>query len=69
MISADLLAENNRLDQLDRISDTFDEIMSAVRGEVKATVTTAQELDSAEADEIKKGLCEWGVSCVFLLPK
>ena len=40
--AAEVLAENNRLDQLDKISDTFDDIMAAVRGEVKATITTAE---------------------------
>lgn len=38
----DVLAENNRLGELDKISDTFDDIMAAVRGEVKATITTAE---------------------------
>jgi F0F1-type ATP synthase delta subunit len=42
---AEVLAENNRLDQLDKISDVFDDIMAAVRGEVKATITTAEVND------------------------
>ena len=43
---AEVLAENNRLDQLDKISDVFDDIMAAVRGEVKATITTAEVTNS-----------------------
>lgn len=42
MRAAEVLAENNRLGELDKISDTFDDIMAAVRGEVKATITTAE---------------------------
>lgn len=42
MAPAEVLAENNRLGELDKISDTFDDIMAAVRGEVKATITTAE---------------------------
>ena len=41
-LPAEVLAENNRLGELDKISDTFDDIMAAVRGEVKATITTAE---------------------------
>ena len=38
---AGLLADNNRLGEFAGISDTFDEIMGAERGEVTATITTA----------------------------
>ena len=41
-VPAEVLAENNRLGELHRISDVFDDIMAAVRGEVKATITTAE---------------------------
>jgi len=54
----ELLAENNRLDQLDKISDTFDDIMAAVRGEVKATITTAEEIEPQQLEDIKKGLSQ-----------
>lgn len=37
-----MLAQNDRLGELPAIADTFDDIMAAVRGEVKATVTTAE---------------------------
>ena len=40
-VSAGLLADNNRLGEFTGISDTFDEIMAAERGEVIATITTA----------------------------
>ena len=39
---AGLLADNNRLGEFLSISDTFDEIMAAERGEIIATITTAQ---------------------------
>lgn len=39
---AGVLAQNDRLAELPAIADTFDDIMAAVRGEVKATVTTAE---------------------------
>jgi len=41
-IPADVLAQNDRLGELPAIADVFDDIMAAVRGEVKATVTTAE---------------------------
>lgn len=40
--AAGVLAQNDRLGELPAIADTFDDIMAAVRGEVKATVTTAE---------------------------
>ena len=36
------MAENDRLGELPAVADVFDDIMAAVRGEVKATVTTAE---------------------------
>lgn len=36
-----VLAENNRLHEIVRIINTFDDLMSAARGEVVATITTA----------------------------
>lgn len=38
---AGVLAENNRLSDFVRISNTFDDLLSAARGEVVATITTA----------------------------
>jgi len=40
------LAENNRLGLLKGICDKFGELMSAARGEVELTVTSASQLDS-----------------------
>lgn len=40
--TAGVLAQNDRLGELPAIANTFDDIMAAVRGEVKATVTTAE---------------------------
>ena len=38
---AGVLADNNRLREILRISNAFDKLMSAARGEVTATITTA----------------------------
>ena len=40
--AAVVLAENGRLKYLDKIVDTFGKIVSAARGEVIATITTAE---------------------------
>ena len=45
---AGLLADNNRLGEFAGISDTFDEIMAAERGEVIATITTAHVRTSTQ---------------------
>ena len=41
-VAAVVLAENGRLKYLDKIVDTFGKIVSAARGEVIATITTAE---------------------------
>ena len=40
-----VLAENSRLSQIEKIIDTFGSLMAAHRGEVQAVITTAKELD------------------------
>jgi len=47
-----LLAENGRLGRLQGIAKAFGEIMSAHRGQVSATVTTAKALDAAQLKEL-----------------
>jgi len=47
-----LLAENGRLGRLQGIAKAFGEIMSAHRGQVSATVTTANALDAAQLKEL-----------------
>ncbi|NWU86717.1 ATPO synthase, partial [Onychorhynchus coronatus] len=51
-----LLAENGRLRHTPDIVAAFAKIMSAVRGEVLCTVTTAQPLDEASLTELKSAL-------------
>ncbi|CAN8197067.1 unnamed protein product [Coccothraustes coccothraustes] len=51
-----LLAENGRLRYTPGIVSAFGKIMSAVRGEVVCTVTTAQPLDEANLSELKSAL-------------
>lgn len=51
-----VLAENNRLAEIIRICNSFDDLMAAARGEVTATITTAAELSRKEVDELKTGL-------------
>ncbi|BDA47923.1 ATP synthase subunit O, mitochondrial [Coccomyxa sp. Obi] len=52
----EVLAENNRLNEVPKIVTTFEELVVSARGQVKATVTTAQKLAQNELAEIKKGL-------------
>lgn len=40
-MAAGVLAENNRLGEFAKISDSFDELMDAARGHVNAIITTA----------------------------
>ncbi|NXI29880.1 ATPO synthase, partial [Sterrhoptilus dennistouni] len=51
-----LLAENGRLRYTPGIVSAFGKIMSAFRGEVVCTVTTAQPLDDASLTELKSAL-------------
>ncbi|XP_063249300.1 ATP synthase subunit O, mitochondrial [Prinia subflava] len=51
-----LLAENGRLRYTPGIVAAFGKIMSAFRGEVVCTVTTAQPLDEASLTELKSAL-------------
>ncbi|KAL3151911.1 hypothetical protein ABBQ32_001042 [Trebouxia sp. C0010 RCD-2024] len=53
-----VLATNNRLKHLHRISDIFDELVAAAKGEVRAKITTAQVLEPEELQDIKDGLKE-----------
>ena len=39
---AELLAENNRLKEVPKITETFLDIVASARGQVKALITTAQ---------------------------
>lgn len=56
MAHAEVLATNNRLKHLHRISDIFDELVAAAKGEVRAKITTAQVLEPEELQDIKDGL-------------
>jgi hypothetical protein len=40
--NAEVLAENNRLNEVPKIVTTFEELVVSARGQVKATITTAQ---------------------------
>ncbi|KAM6291181.1 ATP synthase peripheral stalk subunit OSCP, mitochondrial [Porphyrio hochstetteri] len=51
-----LLAENGRLRYMPGIVSSFGKIMSAYRGEVLCTVTTAQPLEDAHLTELKSAL-------------
>lgn len=47
-----VLAENGRLDLLDKILTSFESLMSAAAGEVTVTVTSAQELDKSTSSKL-----------------
>ncbi|XP_078088908.1 ATP synthase peripheral stalk subunit OSCP, mitochondrial isoform X2 [Mustelus asterias] len=51
-----LLAENGRLRQTSDVASAFGKIMSAHRGEVLCSVTTAQPLDEVNLSELKSAL-------------
>ncbi|XP_048396142.1 ATP synthase subunit O, mitochondrial isoform X3 [Stegostoma tigrinum] len=51
-----LLAENGRLRQTPDVASAFSKIMSAHRGEVLCSVTTAQPLDETNLSELKSAL-------------
>lgn len=53
---AEVLATNNRLKHLYHISDLYDDLVAAAKGEVRAKITTAQVLEPEELDDIKAGL-------------
>ena len=45
---AELLAENNRLNLVPKIAETFEEIIASARGQVKAIITTAEVSTATE---------------------
>ncbi|ORZ27291.1 OSCP/delta subunit of ATPase [Lobosporangium transversale] len=49
----DTLAENGRLNDTVKIINSYGSLMSAYRGEVQVTITSAKELDAKEVAKIK----------------
>jgi len=56
LVLTEVLARNNRLKHLLNISDLYDDLVAAAKGEVRAKITTAQELEPEELEDIKAGL-------------
>nr|XP_002127217.1 ATP synthase subunit O, mitochondrial [Ciona intestinalis] len=54
-----VLAENNRLDLISDVTDIFARLMSAEKGEIPATVTTAQALDAKQKKEVETALAKF----------
>lgn len=54
----EVLARNNRLKHLLNISDLYDDLVAASKGDVRAKITTALELEPEELEDIKAGLKE-----------
>ncbi|KAI9257677.1 OSCP/delta subunit of ATPase [Sporodiniella umbellata] len=52
----DVLAENGRLNQLDKVIETFGELMSAHRNELPLVVTSAKPLDKSALNKIVESL-------------
>jgi F-type H+-transporting ATPase subunit O len=50
------LAENGRMGKIGSVFNTFNKMMSAHRGEVSCSVTTAKALDANQAKELKTAL-------------
>ena len=53
-----VLTDNNRLAELPRVVDAFGSLLAASKGQVTATVTTADPLSADEAAEVRKGLTD-----------
>ncbi|KAK3577392.1 hypothetical protein CHS0354_032240 [Potamilus streckersoni] len=53
------MAENGRLKKIGSVFTSFDKLMSAVRGEIICTVTTAKPLDAAGEKELRSTLQEF----------
>lgn len=56
LVPTEVLARNNRLKHLLNISDLYDDLVAASKGEVRAKITTAQELEPEELEDIKASL-------------
>ena len=56
LLHTEVLATNNRLKHLYNISDLYDELVAASKGEVRAKITTALVLEPEELEDIKAGL-------------
>merc|ERR1711931_24277 len=54
-----VLAENYRLGLIGEVSEIFGRLMSAERGEIPASVTTAVELDEAQREQITAALSKF----------
>ncbi len=52
IVLAALLAENNRITDLGEISEMFDRLLSAERGEVPVSITTAEALTDAQRSDV-----------------
>ena len=50
----DTLAENNRLSMTDNVVKSFEELMTAHKGEIVGKVTTAAAMDPSTEQEVKK---------------
>ncbi|OQE31655.1 hypothetical protein PENSTE_c001G01682 [Penicillium steckii] len=52
------LAENNRLGSLEGVCEKFGTLMSAHRGEIELSITSAQELDSKTVSRLEKAVAK-----------
>lgn len=50
------LAENNRLSVLEGVCDKFAQLMSAARGEIEMTITSAQPLDQKVVRQLEQAV-------------
>jgi len=51
-----LMAENNRLSELENVADKYDELLRAARGQIFAEVTVAEDLSKAQTSSLEKSL-------------
>lgn len=52
----DIVVENNRAGEFQKILDKFSDIVSDQKGQIKAVITTAEGLSRTETEEIQTGL-------------
>jgi F-type H+-transporting ATPase subunit O len=50
------LAENNRLSVLEGVAEKFGQLMSAARGEIELTITSASQLDSKIVKQLESAI-------------
>lgn len=54
-----VLVENGRLSQLENVVEQWEELLSAQRGELTATVRSAEPLDEEDVQRLRSAILTW----------